>query len=121
MKSVHTYSNETAVWNVADLWKAAKDLVPVMVQIESIIDIEELLDSHTWSAGPMTVREILDHVDRIANADLSYPIILAPEGWICDGCHRLIRAWREGKTYIEMVQLKEMPVPILTENESDHG
>jgi hypothetical protein len=109
----HTYSNGECTWNVSDLWKAAEGVEPELIRIEDVVDIEELLDSHTWSAGPMSVREILDHVDRIANADLGYPIVLTPEGWIGDGCHRIIKAWREGRQDILVVKLKTMPSPLV--------
>lgn len=100
------------MWYVEDLWKAAEGLKPVPMPLEEVADIEELLDSHTWSAGPLSVREILDHVDRIENADLSYPLILTPEGFISDGCHRLIKAWREGRQTVLVVRLKTMPPPV---------
>jgi len=105
----HTYSNGEETWDVKDLWAAAEGIEPVWLSLDEVVDIEELLDSHTWSAGPLSVREILDHLNRIENADLSYPIILTPEGFIGDGCHRLIRAWREGREGIHVVQLEAMP------------
>lgn len=107
----HTYSDGQDTWRVSDLWKAAEGLTPVWAHLEDVVNIEELLDSHTWSAGPMSVREILDHVDRITKADLTLPVILTPEGHIGDGCHRLIRAWWEKRTHILVVKLKTMPPP----------
>lgn len=108
--SEHTYSNDDGEWDVEDLWKAAAGLEPELVPVAEVADLEEILDSHTWSDGPMTVRDILDHVDRMADADLSYPIILTPEGWIGDGVHRLLKAWREGRERVLVVRLKEMPL-----------
>jgi len=105
----HTYSNEDGEWDVEELWKAAAGLEPVLMPVAEVADLEEILDSHTWSDGPLTVREILDHVDRMADADLTYPIILTPEGWIGDGVHRLMKAWREGVERVLVVRLREMP------------
>jgi hypothetical protein len=113
----HTYSNGRATWRVPDLWDAAKGLAPVLEPLEDVVDMEELLDSHTWSLGSLSVRDIVREADRIANADLSYPIILTPDGCIGDGCHRLIRAWREGQTHILVVRLKAMPLPCVYRNE----
>jgi len=105
----HTYSNNRVTWSVSDLWRAAEGLEPVLTPLEDVVDMEELLDSHCWSDGPLTVRDILDHVDRIGGADLDRPIILTPDGCIGDGCHRVVRAWREGRTHVLVVRLTEMP------------
>ena len=43
------------------------------------------------------------------DADLSYPIILAPDGTIADGRHRLIKALTEKKEFINAVQLESLP------------
>ena len=108
----HTYTNGDLTWDVKDLWEAARGLKPSFVPIEEIVDTNELLNSHTWSAGRMSVREILGHADRVDKADLSYPIILTPEGHIGDGCHRLVRLWKEGKSHALVVRLEKMPTPI---------
>jgi len=112
-----TYGDGTHIWKVADLWEAAKNIEPVMTHLTEIADIEALLDSHCWSAGPMSVREILEHADRIANADLSCPIILTPDGAIADGCHRLIKALKEGRKFLPIIKLPSMPEPIKKQEE----
>lgn len=117
--NVHTYSDGEHTWDVRDLWEAAKGIEPRLEPITSIPSLEGLLDSHTWSAGRMTVREIMDHADRVAAADLCYPIILTPDGWVGDGCHRVVRAMREGRTHILVVRLSSMPRPLKYETEMD--
>jgi hypothetical protein len=105
----HTYSNGHQTWPVATLWEAAKDLTPITAPIAEICDLDDLLDSHTWSDGPLSVREIVDHHERIQDADLSYPIILTPEGWIADGVHRIVKAHLAGITHLPVVRLTQMP------------
>lgn len=89
MMNEHTYSDGYHVWSVKDL-----------------------LASHTWSAGRMTVQEILSHSDRVTQANLNYPILLTPEGYIGDGCHRIIKAWKCGWSHILVVKLEVMPTPL---------
>jgi len=109
--TMDTYGDGKNIWAVKDLWEAAKGIEPVMTPLTEIADIDALLDSHCWSAGPMSVREILEHGDRIANADLSYPVIITPTGSIADGCHRLVKALREGREAILAIRLTSMPEP----------
>ena len=109
--SSHTYSDGENTWQVSDLWDAAEGVEPVELPLSDVADIDQLLDSHCWSAGAMTVREILEHGDRVRDADLSYPIILTPDGSIGDGCHRLVKALREGRTTIRAIRLTAMPEP----------
>jgi len=108
----HTYSDGEHTWDVVDLWKAASDYAPVEMPLSEIADLDCLLDSHCWADGPLSVREILEHGDRVRDADLSYPIILTPRGCIADGCHRLVKALREGRRTILAVRLDLMPDPL---------
>jgi len=109
------YSDDKFIWNVKDIWKAAEGIEPKLMQISDVINIDEFLDSYSWSVGKMTVRDILDHTERIENADLNYPIILTPEGCVADGCHRIVRAIKEGKDSILTIKLKTMPKFIKTQ------
>jgi disulfide oxidoreductase YuzD len=109
---MQTYSDGTHTWDVEDLWRLAALLKPVETAIFLITDIDKLLDSNCWSAGPMSINEIMDHADRVANADLSYPIILTPEGCIADGVHRVVKCIRTGQSRILAVYLPIMPPPI---------
>ena len=58
-----------------------------------------------------TWRTMLDHLQLIDAADLSYPIILSAGGAVMDGMHRVAKAVREGRAEIEAVQFAEDPPP----------
>ncbi len=45
------------------------------------------------------------------DADLAYPIILAADGVVMDGMHRVAKALRAGMTDIEAVQFNTDPPP----------
>jgi hypothetical protein len=50
-------------------------------------------------------------MSRVNDADLNYPIILHPEGWVMDGCHRIVRALREGRGTIRAVRFTRDTLP----------
>lgn len=58
-----------------------------------------------------TAREFALEVKRTNDADLSYPIILTPNGHVADGFHRLAKAFLEGRTWVWAYRLNEMPKP----------
>lgn len=56
-------------------------------------------------------RRSAKHLDLIEAADLQYPIILAADGRVMDGMHRVARAMRSGATDIEAVRFDADPPP----------
>lgn len=44
-------------------------------------------------------------------AEVRYPIILAADGALMDGRHRVARALREGRSTIDAVRFAEDPLP----------
>ena len=65
-----------------------------------------------WSrtvVDDLNALELAQHMKQSLMADLSYPIILAPDGVILDGGHRLAKAFLTGQSYIMAVRLKSMP------------
>jgi len=77
----------------------------------SLAEIRELDEAWPGDEGPITWRAILEHVRLIDEADLSFPIILAADGAVMDGRHRIAKAVREGRADIEAVQFAEDPEP----------
>jgi hypothetical protein len=58
-----------------------------------------------------TVRKVIEHVRLIEDVDLSYPIILGPDGRVMDGMHPVARAILEGRKTITAVRLPDVPDP----------
>jgi hypothetical protein len=54
---------------------------------------------------------MLAHLELIDAADLAYPIILAADGSVMDGMHRVAKALRERRREIEAVQFAVDPDP----------
>ena len=67
------------------------------------------LDMSNKPWGMTNFMWILYHIERINNANLDYPIILTPEGIICDGWHRIAKAVLNKDTTIKAVRLLSMP------------
>ncbi|MCB0125889.1 MAG: hypothetical protein KDE58_26720, partial [Caldilineaceae bacterium] len=79
------------VWFVERLWYLARDLPVHQVPLDAIREF----DQNCWfsAATPPTCRAVADHVQRILDADLNYPIILSAEGYLMDGGHRIAKAY----------------------------
>lgn len=105
MTGEHTFFDGEHLWQVPDLWEAAKGLPVDEIPLEALIPSESTGD-FAWTA-----RERAEEIRRVLEADLKYPIILTPTGLIADGMHRLTKAWLFGQKTIKTVRLPVMPKP----------
>ena len=91
------------------LWDLAEGLPSKKIRLSEVKGFDEV----HWFGGPRnllpTCRSIAEHARDIFEADLSYPIILAPDGEVLDGWHRICKAFLQGLEEIAAVQLTEMP------------
>ena len=98
----------TLAWDVDRLVALSRRLAPRHMPIGDLRELDE-----AW-AGPgerPSWRAMVEHMRLIADADLSYPIILAANGQIMDGRHRLAKAALEGRSTILAVQFAVDPEP----------
>jgi len=95
-------------WDVDRLVQLSNNLPRKQVQLSNIRELDEAWDSEE---GPITWRAIIEHMTLIDEADLSFPIILATDGAVMDGRHRVARAVREGHKDIAAVQFDHDPEP----------
>lgn len=93
------------VYDVSELVEQARDLKPFKLPLRGI----------NLDYSSLTVRDTLSnficHVKAVFDSSLEYPIILAPDGFIMDGRHRLCKAMLLGKKTIDAVQFTEWPEP----------
>ena len=73
--------------------------------------IEELNEPWFGDGESPTWRALVEHVRLMDDADLSFPIILAADGRVMDGMHRVAKALRLGHTDIEAVRFSADPPP----------
>lgn len=97
-------------WDVRRLVELTRGFPFKQVQLT---DIAELDETHWYEheGNSPTCRSLLDHMQLIDEADLSYPIILDRDGRVMDGMHRVCRAVREGKDSVAAVRFVTNPEP----------
>ena len=111
MSGTHSYPmpHGRYVWRSERLWLLTKDLPVKRVSIDRITEF----DQNCWfrAGSAPTCRDIAKHAKRIIDADLSYPIILAADGHLMDGGHRIAKVWLSGAMEIDAVQFEVDPEP----------
>lgn len=90
-------------WDVDRLVELSRACLPKMVPLSAIREADEAWLRRTGAT--------IEHERLIEEADLSYPIILAANGEVMDGRHRVVKATREGRLSIAAVQFAEDPAP----------
>ena len=96
-------------WDVLKLIELSKDFQVFQIPLT---EIRELKETYWFSLGaPPVTLDIVQHAKQIYEADLSYPIILCPEGRVMDGMHRVCKAFIEQRKYISAVKFSELHKP----------
>jgi hypothetical protein len=95
-------------WDVDRLIALTSDFARKEVRLA---DLGELDRPWSGDGEAQTWRGLIDHIRFINEADLSYPIILAANGEVMDGRHRIARAALEGRATIAAVQFETDPAP----------
>jgi hypothetical protein len=106
--SGHWVSLGERAWHIETIWRAAEGLPAEDVLIAQIQEVDE----DCWfKSGPATVRAVVDHTRSILAADLGIPIILAADGQVLDGMHRIARAILAGHDTVLAQRLAADPDP----------
>ena len=99
-------------YSVPHLWDISKDLPTKQVPIS---ELSKTLRKPLWGqlgggkASPLKSTDA-KHRQKVEKADLSFPLIQHPDGWLMDGTHRLLKAHKAGKTHVPVVTLRRDPV-----------
>src|SRR5262245_10165623 len=89
------------IWDIHRLVALTQDHPVKEVSLASIRE----LDENFWFDGlPPTCRAVVEHVRLIEATELEFPIILAADGRVMDGMHRVCKALLEGRATIHAVQ-----------------
>ena len=81
--------------------------IPTLPVAEKAVPLLFLKPS-TYFSGT-TFGQFLYHLKRVNDTNLDYPVILDDEGVICDGWHRVAKAYLEGRPTVKAIRLLEMP------------
>jgi hypothetical protein len=110
-KQYHFWPGE----NGLDAWDVDR-----LVALSASFDVEEIdvgsiweLDTVYWfdERDSPTVRKVVEHARLIQEVELSYPIIVGPDGRVMDGMHRVARALLDGAATIRAVRFDVIPIP----------
>lgn len=96
-------------WDVDRLLRLTADLPTELVPLSAIAEV----DSDYWFSrgSEATVRAVVEHLRLVEEADLSYPIIIDPEGGVMDGMHRVAKALLAGHPDVAARRLLALPEP----------
>ena len=97
-------------WDVDRLIELSRGLPVHAVAVASVGEVDTAYWFEGITAVP-TVRAVVDHARLMLAADLSYPVILGPDGRVMDGMHRIARALLEGVAEVSAVRLPHLPEP----------
>ena len=96
-------------WDVLKLIRLSKDFEVVQLPLK---EIRELKENYWFGLGaPPISEDIAQHAKQIYEADVSYPIIVCPEGRVMDGMHRVCKAFLEEHETILAVKFDELHEP----------
>ena len=98
-----------AFWLTEKLWEAARGLPAFALPIADIAEFDQ--DCWFGATHAPTCRAVAEHARRIQAADLSWPVILAADGALMDGGHRIAKAWLLGHDTVQAVRFEIDPPP----------
>ena len=114
-------------YDVQRLWDVSKKLPRKRLALS---DSEDFMESRSWTGG-RTPNEILSsrddshgHLTRIRKANLRHPVILAPNGGVVDGMHRLAKAKVTGRDTVPVRRFEswgDMKPALLEKRSSEPG
>ena len=111
-KQYNFWPGETGLdaWDVDRLIELSRGLPVVEVALADLADIDQ---DYWFGVEPTepTVRRIVEHLRLVGEVDLAYPIILAADGRVMDGMHRVARALLDGRGHIAAVRFVVQPEP----------
>ncbi|HEU5387208.1 MAG TPA: hypothetical protein VFV73_15020 [Streptosporangiaceae bacterium] len=111
-KQYHLWAAATGfdAWDVGRLISLSRGLPVHAVAVDSISEVDTVYWFEGSTAAP-TVRAIVEHARLMRDADLSFPVILGPDGRVMDGMHRIARAMLDGRTEVSAVRFPALPEP----------
>jgi hypothetical protein len=96
-------------WDVDNLLRLTQDQPEELIPLAAVGEIDE----NWWFAfgNEPTVRSVVEHFLLMEQTDLSYPIIVDPDGRLMDGMHRVAKALTRGSPSIRAKRLRTLPPP----------
>lgn len=99
---------DTYIWDVDQLILQSSNLPVIQLCLG---EIKELDEPYWFPNHYPTTQDLINHFQLVQQADLSYPIILCPEGRIMDEMHRVAKAKMTNLNAVKAVRFEVMPEP----------
>lgn len=111
-KQYHFWPGENGLdaWDVDGLVGLSAGLPVELVALTEIGEIDTVYWFDDGWHRP-TVRNVVGHWQLVQQVDMSYPVILGPDGRVMDGMHRIARALLEQRDAVRAVRLPVLPPP----------
>ena len=106
------FSTSNREFSVDKLFELA-DLLPT--EEDETVKYKPQLMDFVWSneddeeIRPVDIKPGDEHWKRMMESDLSYPILISPDGDIMDGYHRLLKAILAGRNKIKVKKFRDWP------------
>lgn len=97
------------IWKTARLIELSKDIPEFDLHLNSI-DISVMPWANVRSED-VRLLDVLHHIERVNNANLNYPVLVMPCGYVCNGWHRIAKAILRGKETVKAKRFEKMPEP----------
>ncbi|WP_273567657.1 hypothetical protein [Maribacter halichondriae] len=115
MRKQYHHKKSTDGWLVWDVHKLAQRSKHLPVLEIPISGIGALFENYWYQddTDVPTCKWITDHMQLVLECDLDYPIILAADGSVMDGMHRVCKAYLNGFSNLKAARFKVTPKPDL--------
>jgi hypothetical protein len=97
-------------WDVDRLVELSAGFTPIDVPLSEIRELDETFWFDHEDQEP-TCRRVALHAKLMNDTDLNHPIVLAQDGRVMDGMHRVCKALIEGRETIRAVRFDVDPEP----------
>jgi hypothetical protein len=94
------YRDGDTEYRVSDIISYAADLPVTMMNVDRLISQNGETGTKEGLFSEQVKNPSREFRIRTERANMNFPIIVSPEGWIIDGSHRLAKAKWEGRTEI---------------------
>jgi hypothetical protein len=111
-KQYHFWPSQRGLqaWDIDRLVELSRNFPVKKVAVDAIRELDEVYWFDDDDEKP-TCRRVLEHIALIEETDLSFPIILAADGRVMDGMHRVAKAVLEGIDTVDAVRFESDPKP----------
>lgn len=97
-------------WDVDRLIALSVDLPRFQIDPATLPELDSTFWFQDDSTSP-TCRAVLEHMRLVEAVTFDHPIILAADGGVMDGMHRVLKALLVGRVAIDAVQFERTPDP----------